>query len=54
MSLTSRRRRHVAADHYRDRGLLTEIDGGGKHDDVLAALLERLDVVGSERPAAAS
>ena len=38
-------------DYYRDRGLLTEIDGHGKHDDVLAALLTHLDVGGSERSA---
>jgi adenylate kinase len=31
-------------DYYRDRGLLAEIDGRGKHDDVLAALLAHLDV----------
>ena len=31
-------------DYYRDRGLLAEIDGRGKHDDVLAALLATLDV----------
>jgi adenylate kinase len=31
-------------EYYRDRGLLAEIDGRGKHDDVLAALLAHLDV----------
>jgi adenylate kinase len=31
-------------DYYRDRGLLAEIDGRGKHDDVLAALLAHLNV----------
>ena len=31
-------------DYYRNRGLLAEIDGRGKHDDVLAALLATLDV----------
>jgi adenylate kinase len=31
-------------DYYRDRGLLAEVDGRGKHDDVLAALLAHLDV----------
>ncbi len=31
-------------DYYRDRGLLAEIDGRGKHDDVLAALLAHFDV----------
>jgi adenylate kinase len=31
-------------DYYRDRGLLAEIDGRGKHDDVLAALLTRLNL----------
>lgn len=31
-------------DYYRDRGLLAEIDGRGKHDDVLAALLSHLNV----------
>lgn len=31
-------------DYYRNRGLLAEIDGRGKHDDVLAALLAHLDV----------
>ena len=31
-------------DYYRTRGLLAEIDGRGKHDDVLAALLAHLDV----------
>lgn len=31
-------------DYYRDRGLLAEVDGRGKHDDVLAALLAHLNV----------
>ncbi len=31
-------------DYYRDRGLLAEVDGRGKHDDVLDALLARLNV----------
>ena len=31
-------------DYYRDRGLLAEIDGRGKHEDVLAALLAHLNV----------
>jgi adenylate kinase len=31
-------------DYYRNRGLLAEIDGRGKHDEVLAALLAHLDV----------
>jgi adenylate kinase len=31
-------------DYYRNRGLLAEIDGRGKHDDVLAALLAHLNV----------
>ncbi len=34
-------------DYYRDRGLLAEIDGRGKHDDVLAALLSNLNVPAS-------
>jgi adenylate kinase len=38
-------------DYYRSRGLLAEIDGRGKHDDVLAALLAHLDVRGDARPA---
>jgi adenylate kinase len=33
-------------DYYRRRGLLAEIDGRGKHEDVLAALLSHLDVNG--------
>jgi adenylate kinase len=37
-------------DYYRGRGLLAEIDGRGKHDDVLANLLAHLDV--AHRPAA--
>lgn len=40
--------------YYRDRGLLTEVDGCGKHDDVLAALLAHLNVGTTERPASAS
>jgi len=31
-------------EYYRRRGLLAEIDGRGKHDDVLAALLAHFDV----------
>ena len=31
-------------DYYRTRGLLAEIDGRGAHDDVLNALLSRLEV----------
>jgi adenylate kinase len=34
-------------DYYRTRGLLAEIDGRGKQDDVLAALLSRLEVNGT-------
>lgn len=34
-------------DYYRRRGLLAEVDGRGKHDDVLAALLAHLNVPGS-------
>ena len=34
-------------EYYRERGLLAEVDGRGKHDDVLAALLARLDVAGA-------
>jgi adenylate kinase len=30
--------------YYRDRGLLAEIDGCGKHDDVLAALLAHFEL----------
>jgi len=41
-------------DFYRRRGLLAEIDGLGKHDDVLASLLAHLTVVNGDRPAAAS
>ncbi|MEO6026912.1 MAG: adenylate kinase [Candidatus Binatia bacterium] len=41
-------------DFYRRRGLLAEIDGLGKHDDVLASLLAHLNVMNGERPAAAS
>jgi adenylate kinase len=33
--------------YYRDRGLLAEIDGRGKHDDVLAALLATFGLNGS-------
>ena len=40
-------------EYYRDRGLLAEIDGRGKHDDVLAALLAHLDVGSDARPASA-
>ena len=35
-------------DYYRKRGLLAEIDGLGKHDDVLATLMSRLDVGGAD------
>jgi adenylate kinase family enzyme len=31
-------------DYYRERGLLAEIDGRGKHEDVMAALLAHLNV----------
>ncbi|MCC6849873.1 MAG: adenylate kinase [Deltaproteobacteria bacterium] len=41
-------------DYYRDRGLLAEIDGRGKHDDVLAALLARLNLQTSGPTLAAS
>ncbi len=37
-------------DYYRTRGLLAEIDGRGKHDDVLAALLAHLDVPIASQP----
>jgi adenylate kinase len=35
-------------DYYRGRGLLAEIDGRGKHDDVLASLLAQLGVAHRE------
>jgi adenylate kinase len=41
-------------EYYRHRGLLTEIDGRGKHDDVLAALLAHLNVGDDARPASPS
>jgi adenylate kinase len=41
-------------DFYRKRGLLAEIDGLGKHDDVLASLLTHLTVMNGEQPAVAS
>ena len=41
-------------DFYRKRGLLSEIDGLGKHDDVLASLLTQLTTMNGEQPAAAS
>lgn len=41
-------------DYYRDRGLLAEIDGRGKHDDVLAALLAHLNVPAHSQNLAAS
>ena len=41
-------------EYYRDRGLLAEIDGCGKHEDVQAALLAHLNVGDDARPAAAS
>jgi adenylate kinase len=37
-------------DYYRDRGLLAEVDGRGKHDDVLAALLAHLEVPAAPAP----
>jgi adenylate kinase len=37
-------------EYYRDRGLLAEIDGRGKHDDVLAALLAHLSPNGDASP----
>lgn len=41
-------------DYYRDRGLLAEVDGRGKHDDVLAALLAHLNVPDAPPTLAAS
>ena len=41
-------------DYYRDRGLLAEVDGRGKHDDVLAALLAHLNVPSAASTLAAS
>ena len=41
-------------EYYRDRGLLAEIDGRGKHDDILAALLAHLNVGDDARPASPS
>ncbi len=41
-------------DYYRDRGLLAEIDGRGKHGGVLAALLAHLNVPTSAPTLAAS
>lgn len=41
-------------DYYRDRGLLAEVDGLGKHDDVLAALLAHLNVPSASSTLAAS
>jgi adenylate kinase len=41
-------------DYYRARGLLAEIDGLGKHDDVLQSLLSLLNLAATERPAVAS
>jgi adenylate kinase len=38
-------------DFYRTRGLLAEIDGRGKHEDVLAALLAHLNVTDEARSA---
>jgi len=35
-------------EYYRARGLLAEIDGRGKHDDVLASLLARLELNGAD------
>lgn len=35
-------------DYYRTRGLLAEVDGRGKHDDVLAALLAHLEPNGNQ------
>lgn len=37
-------------DYYRERGLLAEVDGRGKHDDVLAALLAHLNVATAIEP----
>lgn len=41
-------------DYYRDRGLLAEVDGRGKHDDVLAALMAHLNVPTSSSTLVAS
>jgi adenylate kinase len=40
--------------YYRERGLLAEVDGCGKHDDVLAALLANLHPITTEQPASVS
>jgi adenylate kinase len=37
-------------EYYRERGLLAEIDGRGKHDDVMAALLAHLNVTHEGHP----
>lgn len=37
-------------DYYRGRGLLAEIDGRGKHDDVLRSLIAQLGVASRESP----